>query len=100
MREIADVRNRELFNGVANDRITQQIVDDIQKGGAGLENVIKQGLVAEGVSALQYYLVMRLKEPLIPHYIQALALGLKNLIVFNFPIFPWLQIIVQVFPPK
>lgn len=86
---ITDVRSRELFHGVAHDGRVQQIVDDLQKGSARLQKVVEQNWVAEALAAVEYFLVMRLKEPLIPHYVQVLALGLKTTLVFYFPTFVW-----------
>lgn len=60
----------------------------LERGGTGLGRVAEEGLVAEGAAALQYFLAMKLKKPLIPQYIQALALGL------NFKIFKGLKYIL------
>lgn len=54
----------------------QQIMNDLERGGgAGLGRTVEQGWVAEAAAALQYFLAMKLRKPLIPEYIQALALG-------------------------
>lgn len=64
-----------MFHVVGNDTRVQQIMNDLERGGAGLGRMVEQGWVAEAAAALQYFLAMKLRKPLIPPYIQALALG-------------------------
>lgn len=64
-----------MFHVVGNDTRVQQIMNDLERGGAGLGRMVEQGWVAEAAAALQYFLAMKLRKPLIPTYIQALALG-------------------------
>lgn len=69
-----DVRNRNLFHSVEDEARVQQIVSEVDRGNNGLQRILDQGSPGDCAAALQYFLI-RLKKPLIPHRIQALALG-------------------------
>lgn len=70
-----DVRNRDIFHNVGHDLRVQQIVNELERGGPVMvSRLLEEDWVTEAASALQYFL-MRLRKPIIPHHIQALALG-------------------------
>lgn len=73
------MRSVELFRVIGNDERVQQIMNDLERGGTGLSRIREQGWVAEAATALQCFLAVKLKKPLIPPYIQALALGMWQL---------------------
>lgn len=71
---ISDVRNREVFRESAYRRSVRQIAAYIGTGSNGFENIIMESSPIEVAAALQYFLI-RLPRPILPTYIQALALG-------------------------
>ncbi|KAF2895679.1 hypothetical protein ILUMI_10459 [Ignelater luminosus] len=68
-----NVRRRDVFHAAGHDVRVQQIANELERGGTGLRNLLDQGWVIESAAALQYFLI-RLRKPLIPPHIQALAL--------------------------
>lgn len=74
---LLDVRRRDVFHAAGHDARVHQIAHELERGSAaGLRRMVEQGWIIEGASALQHFL-LRLKKPLLPPHIQALALGTR-----------------------
>ncbi|KAK9729816.1 RhoGAP domain [Popillia japonica] len=68
-----NARNRDLFRISRHDGRIKQIANEIHKGGRGLEKLLEDCTIREIASGLQYFL-LNLKKPLMPTYVQSLAL--------------------------
>ncbi|KAK5644687.1 hypothetical protein RI129_005987 [Pyrocoelia pectoralis] len=67
------LHRRNIFQGAVDENRIRKIILELQRGGTGLSNLLRQGWVVESAAALQRFL-RNLKKPLVPPHIQALAL--------------------------
>lgn len=69
------MRRRDVFHAAGQDLRVQQIANEVERGSVtGLRRLLEQGWIIESASALQYFL-LKLRKPLMPPHVQALALG-------------------------
>lgn len=70
----ADAGTRDIFISMRNDRNVKTIAHEIERGSSRVYKMIEDSSLQENSGALQLFLLY-LKKPLVPAYIQALALG-------------------------